>query len=116
MHDRYVAPQERWADIVLRQPMNDSALCRLTERLRGMSRDGATSGATQQLLEAKGPSGSCLCACNTGVNWQELIRLGEAEVPKFATSVMLQTRRSSLRRLIVAGLQAEADLTTIPYA
>src|SRR6266850_1411009 len=86
MHDRYVAPQKRWADIVLRQPMNDSALRRLTERLRGMLRDSATSGATQQLLEAKGPSGSCLCACNTGVNWQELIRLGEAEVPKFTSS------------------------------
>jgi uridine kinase len=116
MHDRYVAPQERWADIVLTQPMNDSALRRLTERLRGLLCDGATSGATQHLLEAEGPSGGCLCAHKTtGVNWQELIRLGEAEVPKFTTSVMLQTQRSNLRRLIVAGLQPEADPTPIPY-
>jgi len=36
MHQRYVAPQARWADIILRQPSDEKEICGLIETVRSL--------------------------------------------------------------------------------
>lgn len=36
MHDRYVAPDARWADVILNQPLGEPALQSLVERIRSL--------------------------------------------------------------------------------
>lgn len=57
MHDRYVEPQKRWADVILEQPFQEADLRRLADRLwvlleaAGAARDGARDEFRAQLVD-----------------------------------------------------------------
>jgi uridine kinase len=48
MHDRFVAPQARWADIILNEPPSELEVRKLIDLVRGTDRDSAPEGMRQQ--------------------------------------------------------------------
>lgn len=54
MHDRYVAPQKRWADIVLAQPLNEDEVVQFAQRIwELLNRSGIVACWTHETFRAE---------------------------------------------------------------